>query len=98
MIKSKEDLLKEINNHLGEDTSDETLTLIENITDTLNDYENKSKSDGKDWKAEATRIDNEWRKKYRDRFFNSNADDDDDSDDDSDDNEVLTFEKLFKEE
>ena len=100
-IKSKEDLLSAIKTRLGEDTSDDALSLIEDISDTVSDLENKAKGDGKDWKAEAERIDKEWREKYRDRFFNGASEDEDENDDYNGSafapKKQYRFEDLFKE-
>lgn len=95
-IKSKEELLSSIRTVLGDNTDDTALSVIEDITDTYDDMANKAKGDGKDWKAEATRIDKEWRQKYHDRFFNPHDDKDVDP---LDPEEVkpkkLRFEDLF---
>ena len=72
--------------------------MFEDITDTFDDYDKKSKGDGKDWEAEAKRIDQEWRQKYRDRFFNSGAQNDDEPEDVfPEEIKPLKFEDLFKE-
>ena len=76
MVKTKEELLSSINAVVGVETDDNTLALIEDISDTYDDLTSKAKGDGKDWKAEAEKIDREWRQKYHDRFFNPNNDED----------------------
>lgn len=99
-ILSREEFVQKMKDRIGEDTSDESLAFLEDMTDTYDDLDKKAKGDGKDWKAEAERIDAEWRAKYRDRFYNQPND----SDDANDDNmfgkppKKLTFENLFKEE
>ena len=75
-IKTKEELLSSINTVVGVSTDDSTLALIEDISDTYDDLKTKANGDGKDWKAEAERIDAEWRQKYHDRFFNPQKDED----------------------
>ena len=70
MVRTKEELLSSIRTTFGDNTDDAALAVIEDITDTYNDLDKKAKGDGKDWKAEAERIDKEWRQKYHDRFFN----------------------------
>ena len=98
-VKTKEELLESIKLKIGEDTSDETLAVLEDISDTIDDLESTAK-DTKDWKAEAERIDAEWRKKYHDRFFSGEKiEDAEDPAPDSDVNESLSmsFENLFKE-
>ena len=105
MVKTKEEILKAIKDRIGEDTSDEAIAFLEDITDTINDYENKTK-DETDWKAKYEENDKEWRNKYRDRFFNGDVKDDiekeknkqptDDSEDEEDEPHVMTsFDELF---
>lgn len=100
-ILTKEQMLERIKQRIGEDTSDEALKLIEDVSDTINDYETKTK-DTTDWEKKYKENDEQWRKKYKDRFFNAPAKDDKDdseSDDDGESNEnKLTYENLFKEE
>ena len=93
MIKSKAEILEIIKARVGDDTSDETLTMIEDITDTLTDLEKKAAGDGKDWKAEAERIDAEWRQKYKERFFSPAPDED--PPEDPDPPRKYTYEELF---
>lgn len=92
-VKTKDEILESIKSRFSEDTSDEALAFLEDVSDTFADYEQKIKGDGKDWKAEAERIDAEWRQKYKDRFFSGR-----DPEDEEEDKTVLTYEELFKEE
>ena len=57
-----------IKSRFGDDTSDDAIAFLENVTDTVNDLETRANGDGTDWKAEAERIDKEWREKYISRF------------------------------
>ena len=76
MIKSKEDLLAAVSARLEGDTSDEAISLFEDLSDTLTDMETKANGDGTDWKAKYEENDAEWRKKYKERFFNTSANED----------------------
>lgn len=96
MILTKDDLIESVRTRLGEDTSDEAISFLENVTDTINDYEDKAKGDGKDWKAEAERIDKEWREKYISRF-NAPVDDKDEIEHkDVEEKKIKSYEDLFK--
>lgn len=95
-VKTREEIMESIRSRFAEDTSDEVITLIEDVSDTLTDYENKAKGDGKDWKAEAERIDKEWREKYKARFFGG-APEPEDEPDEPEDQKILTYDELFKE-
>lgn len=94
-IKTKDELLLAIKAKIGDDAGDESLTLLEDLSDTMTDLETKAKGDGKDWKAEAERIDAEWRQKYRDRFFGKEPENPD-PDPAPDSGVNMSFEDLFK--
>ena len=99
-IRTKEEILEAIKGKIGEDTSDETISLLEDISDTLNDYDDKTKSNT-DWKTKYEENDKEWRKRYTDRFFNNEdgkgSKDSDETDEIEESEEPETFEDLFKE-
>ena len=100
-ILTKAELLAKLKERTSEDMGDDTLKFIEDVTDTLNDFESKAK-DTTDWEKKYKENDEQWRKKYKDRFFNAPAKDEkDDSESDGDDESKenkLTYENLFKEE
>ena len=97
-VKTMEELMESVRARLGDDQSDETLALLEDISDTYSDMKSRT-TDGEDWKEKYEANDAKWRQKYRDRFFNkSNDNDDDDSDDGFDKHsKPMTFDELFKE-
>ena len=100
-IISKEEIMERVNKLLGENTDDESISFLENITDSLNDYETKISESG-DWKTKYEQNDAEWRKKYRERFMKPAEDgkhqeDFDNPDDDEESKAPTTFEELFKE-
>ena len=75
---SKEDLLKRISERIGDDNSDEALSLLEDVSDTITDFEERDSEDWKtkseDWKTKYEENDAKWRKKYRERFENEAPD------------------------
>lgn len=95
-IRTREEILNSVRSHFGDDTSDEALALVEDITDTINDFENKAKNDGTDWEQKYKDNDAAWRKKYRDRFFSGDSSDDDDEPEPPN-KKNYSFENLFKE-
>lgn len=99
-VKSKEDILSAIRERFAEDNSDEVITFIEDVSDTFTDLEDKAKGDGKDWKAEAERIDKEWREKYKARFFSGTKEDAEDEPEESYDEppKSYNYDDLFKKE
>lgn len=70
-VKTKEEIIEELEPRVGEQTDDETIAFLEDITDTLTYLETKAKGDGTDWKTKYEENDAEWRKKYTERFYSS---------------------------
>ena len=71
-VLSKEEFMSRLQERIGEDTSDEAMTFIEDMTDTFNDMETRSSGNNdSEWKQKYDELDKSWRKKYKDRFFNS---------------------------
>lgn len=82
-IRTKDEIMASVKAKFGEDTSDEAIALIEDISDTLD-----ATKDGTDWKlkyeelekssdAKLKELDNNWRTKYTSRFFDSECDEED---------------------
>lgn len=96
-IKSKEEILEQINARIGEDNSDEAIAIIEDITDTLDDFETRANGDGVDWKTRYEENDKEWRNKYKERFFNAEINEPDNLDKTEPDNaKPKSYADLFK--
>ena len=96
-VRTKDELLEIIRGRIGDDTSDETISFIEDITDTLSDYEEKAtNSDTEDWKTKYEENDKMWREKYRERFFNKKVENEEDEDFD-DEVKSLSYDDLFEE-
>ena len=96
-VRTKDELLEIIKGRIGDDTSDETISFIEDITDTLSDYEEKAtNSDTEEWKTKYEENDKMWREKYRERFFSKQVkkEDEDFSDDEI---KSLSYDDLFEE-
>lgn len=101
-VRTRDEILAAIRSRLGDDTSDDALTIIEDIDDTFKDYETRT---GEDWKSKYDELDAQWRKRYRDRFFQKADNGDTTPEDVKDDNEedlkeeseVKDFDELFTE-
>lgn len=101
-VRTRDEILAAIRSRLGDDTSDGALTIIEDIDDTFKDYETRT---GEDWKSKYDELDAQWRKRYRDRFFQKADNGDTTPEDVKDDNEedlkeeseVKDFDELFTE-
>lgn len=95
MIKTKDEIIEKISAVIGEDNSEQAISLLEDVTDTLDDYETKTK-DSTDWKEKYEENDREWRQKYRERFLEKSDDPEDEIEEDEP--EALTYDALFVEE
>lgn len=73
---SREDFMGAIKARIGEDTSDEALKFVTDMSDTYDTLEQSAKGDGIDWKAKYEENDKTWREKYRDTFFSKPVQDD----------------------
>lgn len=96
-VRTRDEILAAIRSCLGDDTSDDALTIIEDIDDTFKDRETRA---GEDWKSKYDELDAQWRKRYRDRFFQKadnkeTTPEDDNEEDAKDESEVKDFDELF---
>ena len=94
MIKSKDEIISMISQQIGEDNSDEAISLLEDITDTLNDYETKT-NDSTNWKQKYEDNDKEWRERYMERFMSGSSDEIDEDIIDEPTERKYTFDELF---
>lgn len=94
-IKSREDLLNDLNSFIGDNEDDSAISLVEDITDTLTELE--TNKDNENWKTKYEENDKAWRKKYKDRFFSKNENEDE-NEVGNEDNEKIpkTFNDLFE--
>ena len=90
-IKPIEELMGAVRARVGEDTSDEAIAFVEDVSDTL-----ASLSNADDWKKKYEENDAEWRKRYQDRFFSPEKPNDPEPEPDPEPKK-LTFDELFKE-
>lgn len=96
-ILSRDDYFSALHTMVGDDTSDEAITFIENMTDTYNDMETRANGDGEDWKQKYYALDDSWKKRYRHRFFSGgNGGNPPEEEPDTKGAEDITVEDLFK--
>lgn len=94
--RTREKLMQSVREIFKDDTSDEVLTLIEDLSDTLDGIDGSG--DGTDWRTKYEENDAQWRQRYRDRFFSKPAQEEEEPDDPvpEEPNEPKTFSDLFK--
>lgn len=80
------ELVEQIKAYTGERDDDETLSLMEDINDTLNNET--------DWQAKYNENDKAWRTKYKQRFETGTDDETDEPDEPEE--KPMTFDQLFK--
>lgn len=94
-VRTREEILESVRARVGEQTDDETIAFIEDISDTLTDLETRANGDGTDWKAKYEENDSEWRKKYTERFYSSEPEDNPELPKPDDTTKPKTYAELF---
>ena len=98
-VKNRDEFFNLLHDRLGEDSSDEAISFMEDMTDTYNDLERRANSSNADWEQKYKALDEAWKKRYKHRFMtgsggNPNVNEPDNSGEN--DPEDLTIEDLFK--
>lgn len=97
-VVNKDTIMERLRENFNDNNSDDVLGLLEDVTDTLNDYQSRLEENG-DWKERYEQNDREWRQKYKDRFFNNDPEPDPEPepepDKDPEQATPTTFEELF---
>ena len=102
-VLNKDDFLSRLQERIGDDTSDEAMAFIEDMTDTFNDLETRSSgSNDEQWQTKLDELDKSWREKYKARFFNTETTPEDVKEEQKEDvkddeNVEKTFDDLFVE-
>lgn len=90
---SKDELIEKIKKYVGDRTDDETIEIIEDISDSIDS------SDADKWKQKCEEIDKMWRDKYISRFLEKREDELDTPTEHEEEEKVYnSFEDLFEEE
>ena len=89
-VRTREEIMSQLQTLIGEDTSDETLTFIQDVSDTLGNDNSAQRIT--ELETQLQEQDQEWRKKYRDAFFTGKPDEDLDDDKNS---KPRSFDELF---
>lgn len=71
-IRTRDEIMTQLKNLIGEDTSDDTLNFIQDVSDTLGDESSAQRI--ADLETQLEDQDQEWRKRYRDAFFTGKPD------------------------
>ena len=71
-VLNRDDFMNRINEIVGEDTSDKTLEFISDMSETFDSLN----SGNQGWEQKYKDLDNNWRKKYKERFMQGSPTDD----------------------
>lgn len=72
-VLTRDEFFDRVQRVAGTDTSDDTLTFIEDMTDTYNSLEDRANGDGNDWEQRYHELDESWKEKYKKRFFSGGS-------------------------
>lgn len=90
---SKDDLIEKVRKYVGDRTDDETIEIIEDISDSIDS------SDADEWKQKYEDNDKMWRDKYISRFVEKKEDEPDTpTEHEEEEKEYNSFDDLFEEE
>lgn len=91
-VRTRDEIMAQLQTFIGEDTSDEALSFVQDVSDTLGNDNSAERIT--ELETQLRTQDDEWRKKYRDAFFTGKPDESF-KDDDEEDNTPRRFEDLF---
>lgn len=90
---SKDELIEKVKKYVGDRTDDETIEIIEDITDSIDS------SDADEWKHKYEENDKMWRDKYVSRFFDKKEQDPETpTEHEEEEKEYNSYEDLFEKE
>lgn len=93
---SKDELVEKVKKYIGDRTDDETIEIIEDITDSIDS------SDADEWKRKYEENDKMWRDKYVSRFFDKKEEylekPTEDEEEEEEEKEYKSYEDLFEKE
>lgn len=90
---TRDELIEKVRNYVGDRTDDETIEIIEDISDSIDS------SDVDEWKQKFKENDKMWRDKYISRFLEKKEDElDTPTEHEEEEKEYNSFEDLFEEE
>lgn len=96
-VKNKDEILESIKTRVGDNTDDETISFLEDVSDTLTDLEKRASGDAEDWKTKYEENDKMWRERYTSRFFSKEPEPEPKPEPDPEPEVKKTFSDLFKE-
>lgn len=95
----REELLEKVKNYVGDRTDDESLEIIEDISDSFEESETAEEVEKikTDYETKLANLDSEWREKYKARFFSKDGEEREDGEEE-DVEEKTDYSDLFEKE
>ena len=92
-------LLEELRNVIGDRTDDDALALIERVSELESQGIDDLKNKITELEGQMKQLDEDWRKRYRDRFYEGEEKDEEQIEEagDEDESESIKIDDLFKE-
>jgi hypothetical protein len=72
-VLTRDEFFDSVHRYIGEDSSDEGIAFLEDVTDTYNSLEERANGNGEDWEARYHELDETWKERYKHRFQSSNG-------------------------
>lgn len=94
---SKVELLEKVKNYIGDRTDDESIEIIEDISDSFDTETEDIEAVKKEYEEKLKVLDETWRKKYTDRFFSNPTPEDREDEEEEEEEEKTEYSDLFTE-
>lgn len=97
----REELLEKVKNYVGDRTDDESIEIIEDISDSFEESESAEEVEKikTEYETKLANLDTEWREKYKARFFSKDENEDNEENEEEEEVEEKTdYSDLFDKE
>lgn len=94
-VVGKEELITSIKDYIGERTDDESIVILENVSDTLESLGEDRTGEIEELKRKVKEVEDTWRKKYIERFSVSADTNKDDVIENQIDGDRITLDDIF---
>ena len=92
-VRTTQEIIDALKESFGESPDDTQLAMLEDVSDTFSDLNERC---SEDWKTKYEENDKAWRKRYTDRFSGKADSETDTLEEDTEPPKPLTYESLFK--
>ena len=92
-VRTTQEIIDALKSSFGESPDDTQLAMLEDVSDTFTDLNERS---AEDWKTKYEENDKAWRKRYTDRFSGNADPEPEPAGDHPEPAKLLTYESLFK--